>query len=176
VGRTFADDNGLDIVFGHRIVVDDRGREIARMRLPAIHPARYALYASGLLFSDTTFWTAELHRRTGRLDESNCPRYGMDFDWFFRMGAHVRRWKRLDAYLSEFTEHEGRVSRHVEEMPDIARRIRMRARRLYGIGPGRIMLLAPLFFILSRYGRFGWKGLLRPPRVSSLLRIAGTRR
>jgi hypothetical protein len=173
VGEAFKQDPKLDIVFGHRIVVDKAGREIGRMRLPPIHPGKYAIYASGLLFSDTTFWKAGLHRRTGRLDEINCKQYGMDFDWFARLGWNVKRWKRLDAYLSEFTEHEGRISKNVAEMPEIAYQIRKRVQKLAGVSPSRIMLLSPIYFILSRYGRFGWRGLLRPPRPTSLLRVAG---
>ncbi len=173
VGRVFADEPDLDIAFGHRIVVDKEGRETKRMRLPSMHPAKYALYAGGLLFSDTTFWTADVHRRTGRLDEANCPRYGNDFDWFCRLALNVRRWKRMDAFLSEFTHHEGRVSFDVPEMPDISHGIKKRVQRLAGVGPARVMLLGPIYFILSRYGRFGLRGLLRPPRPISLLRVAG---
>jgi len=173
VGEAFAEDPFLEIVFGHRVVVDLAGREVRRMRLPAIHPRRYALYASGLLFSDTTFWRADLHRRTGRLDEEGCPRYGMDFDWFCRMSLKVRRWRRLDAFLSEFVEHEGRVTGRVPEMPEIARRLRRRIQRQAGVGPARVLLLGPVYLALSRYGRFGLRGLLRPPRPASLFRVAG---
>jgi glycosyltransferase involved in cell wall biosynthesis len=173
VGETFKQDPELDIVFGHRIVVDKEGHEIERMKLPSIHPGKYALYASGLLFSDTTFWKAELHRRTGLLDEVNCGRYGMDFDWFARLGLNVKHWKRLDAYLSEFTEYEGRVSKNVLEMPEIAYQIRKRIQKLAGIGSLQVMLLSPLYFFLSRYGRFGLQGLLKPPSPISLLRVAG---
>ena len=176
VGKAFAQDPALDMVFGHRVVVDEKGQETGRMRTPAMHPRRYALYAGGLLFSDTTFWKADLHRQTGRLDEVNCPRYAMDFDWFCRLALHVKHWQRLNAYLSEFTEHEGRVSKNVAEMPDIAREIRKRVQRLAGIGPARVMLLSPLYFVFSRYGRFGWRGLLRPPRRGSLRRVAGLTR
>ena len=173
VGETFTQDPKLEIVFGHRVVVDSEGREIGRMKLPAIHPRGYALYASGLLYSDTTFWKADLHRLTGRLDEVNCSRYGMDVDWFCRLALHVTCWKRIDAHLSEFTEHENRVAWKVPEIPDIARQIRRRIQRLAGIGPMKIMLLSPIYFVLSRYGRFGWRGLLRPPSPISLLRVAG---
>ena len=173
VGETFVKNPELEIIFGHRVVVDKQGREIGRMKLPAIHPGNYALYVSGLLFSDTTFYAAELHRRTGRFDEIDCKRYGMDFDWFARLGLNIRHWKRLDAYISEFTEHEGRVSKNVVEMPEIAYQIRKRVQKLAGVSPFRIMLLSPIYFILSRYGRFGWRGLLRLPRPSSLLRVAG---
>lgn len=173
VGETFGAHSDLDIVFGHRVVVDREGREIGRMRTPAIHPRAYALFASGLLYSDTTFWKAELHRRTGQLDEILCRRYGMDFDWFGRLGLQVRRWQRLEAYLSEFIEHEDRVSRHVPEMPEIAHRIRRRLQRLAGIGPLAVMLRSPWYFCRCRYGQCGWRGLLRPPAFKSLLRIAG---
>jgi hypothetical protein len=173
VGKEFAQDPDLEIVFGHRVVVDLEGCEIGRMRLPAIHPRNYGLYASGLLFSDTTFWRPSLHRLTGRLDEVICSRYGMDFDWFCRLALHVRRWKRIDAYLSEFTEHQNRVAWNAPEIPNIARQIRKRIQQLAGIGPIKVMLLSLIYFVPSRYGRFGWRGLLRPPSPVSLLRIAG---
>ena len=176
VGETFAQNPELQIAFGHRVVVDKQGREIGRTKVPAIHPGHYAIFASGLVFWDATFWRADLHRRTGKLDEINCKRYGMDFDWFARLGLNVKYWKRLDRYLSEFTEHEGRVSKNVVEMPEIAYQIRKRIQKLAGIGPLRIMLLSPIYFILSRYGRFGWRGLLRPPSLSSLLRVSGIMR
>lgn len=173
VGMTFAEHPRLDIVFGHRIVVDAAGREIGRMKLPAIHPRNYALFAAGLLFSDTTFWRADLHRCTGNLDEITCQRYAMDFDWFARLGLRVRKWRRLDAYLSEFTEHPNRVSIDVAEMPDIAYMIRKKVQGLAGVGPLKIMLCSPAYFVFSRCGRFGWRGLLKLPRLSSLLRVAG---
>lgn len=173
VSETFKEDPRLDIVFGHRIVVDQEGREIERMKLPAVHPGKYALYASGLLFSDTTFWKADIHRRTGQLDEVNCGRYGMDFDWFARLGLNVKRWKRLDVYLGEFTEYPGRVSKNVAEMPEIAYQIRKRIQRLAGISPLRVIFWSPLYFFFSRYGRLGWRGLLKPPSAISLLRVAG---
>jgi len=173
VGETFAHNSGLDIVFGHRVVVDEEGYELGRMKTPALHPRNYALFASGLLFSDATFWTAELHRRTGQLDEANCRRYAMDVDWFARLGLQVKKWQRLDAYLSEFTEHGQRVSQNVPEMATITRQIRRRVMRLAGVGPLMVILNSPLYFILSRYGRFGWRGLLKPPWPTTILRFAG---
>lgn len=173
VGESFAADPELEVVFGHRIVVDLEGREIGRMRLPAIHPGNYALYASGHLYSDTTFWKADLHRRTGRLDEALCRRYGMDFDWFARLGLQVKCWQRLDAFLSEFTEHKDRVSTDGAAIHATAQEIRQKLQRLAGVGPLRIMLWSPWYFLLARYGHYGWRGLLTPPAPRSLLRVAG---
>jgi glycosyltransferase involved in cell wall biosynthesis len=176
VGEAFAGDPELDLVFGHRLVVDLQGVELVRLRQPALHPRHYALYASGLLFSDATFWKADLHRRTGELDEVLCRRYAMDFDWFGRLALNLGGWRRLDAYLSEFTEHEGRVTLNVPELPDIERLIRRRLHTLAGISPLRVILLSPWFFMLTRYGRFGWRGLFKPLRPWTVFRFAGLSR
>jgi glycosyltransferase involved in cell wall biosynthesis len=176
VSTAFAREPRLDLVFGHRVVTDTSGREIERQRQPAIHPKKYALYASGLLFSDATFWKASLHRRTGELDEVLCRRYSMDFDWFGRLALNLKHWRRLDAYLSDFTEHQGRVTLGVPELRDIGQQIRRRLHALAGVSPLRVILLSPWFFALSRYGRFGWRGLLYPPRLGTVFRFAGLRR
>ena len=176
VGEAFARDPDLEMVFGHRVVVDRRGCEVKRLRQPALHPRPYALYASGLLFSEATFWKAALHRRTGELDEVLCRRYAMDFDWFGRLSLNLRRWQRLDAYLGEFTEHEGRVTLDVPELPAIEQKVRRRLHALAGVSPWQVILLSPLFFVLSRYGRFGWRGLVYPPRPGTVFRFAGLRR
>ncbi len=114
-----------------------------------------------------------MHRKTGELDEVLCRRYCMDLDWFGRLSLQVKRWRRLDAYLSEFTEHEGRVTFAVPELPDIAQKVRQRLLHLAGVSPLRVILASPLFFLLCRYGRFGWRGLLHPPRPDTVLRFAG---
>ncbi len=176
VGEAFARDPDLEMVFGHRMVVDRRGCEVKRLRQPALHPRHYVLYASGLLFSEAAFWKAALHRRTGELDEILCRRYAMDFDWFGRLSLSLRRWQRLDAYLGEFTEHEGRVTLDVPELPAIEQKVRRRLHALAGVSPWQVVLLSPLFFVLSRYGRFGWRGLVYPPRPGTVFRFAGLRR
>jgi glycosyltransferase involved in cell wall biosynthesis len=173
VGEAFAAEPDLDIVFGHRVVTDKSGREIDRLRQPALHPRDYALYASGLLFSDATFWKKELHLKTGELDEVLCRRYSMDVDWFGRLSLHVKVWRRLDAFLSEFTEHEGRMTAEVPELPDIAWKIRQRLLKLAGVSPLQVILMSPWYFVITRYGRFGWRGLLTLPRPDTVFRFAG---
>jgi glycosyltransferase involved in cell wall biosynthesis len=173
VGEAFVREPDLDLLFGHRVVTDFQGREVERQRQPALHPRYFSLYAAGLLFSDATFWKKELHRKTGELDEILCRRYCMDLDWFGRLSLNVRRWRRLDAYLSEFMEREGRVTQGVPELPDIEQKIRRRLLALAGVSPFQVILLSPIFFVLSRYGRLGWRGLLYPPRPGTVFRFAG---
>jgi glycosyltransferase involved in cell wall biosynthesis len=172
-GEAFAAEPDLDILFGHRVVTGKSGRELERRRQPALHPRNYALYASGLLFSDATFWKKELHQKTGELDEVLCRRYCMDVDWFGRLSLHVKVWRRLDAYLSEFTEHEGRMTAAVPELPDIEWKIRQRLLKLAGVGALQVILMSPLYFVITRYGRFGWRGLFTLPRLDTVFRFAG---
>jgi glycosyltransferase involved in cell wall biosynthesis len=173
VAKAFAEDPGLDMVFGHRIVVDTKGTEIGREKMPAIHPLKYALYAFGLLCSDATFWRRDLHLATGELDDVRYPRYGMDFDWLCRLSLNVKHWKRIDEFLSEFTEYDGRISKNVPEMAHLGNEIRRDIRRMARVRTLQVLLYGPLYFILVRYSRFGWRGLIRPPTFRGLLRIAG---
>lgn len=172
-GELFASNPGLDIVFGNRIVVNEYGEEIARDKSVPLHPFKYALYSAGLLFSDATFWSSELHRKTGELDTVICGRYGMDYDWFFRMSIYVKRWKYVDRYLSEFTEYPGRMSKNVSEMPDIALAIRNKIIRMTGVNKLSVMIKAPFYLAFSRYKRLGIKGLFHIPEFKSILRTAG---
>jgi glycosyltransferase involved in cell wall biosynthesis len=173
VGEAFAAQPKLDVVFGHRVLVDEAGHEIGRARQPSMHPAKYALFASGLLYSDATFWTSGVHSQTGTLNQIDNARYGMDFDWFSRLALNVRRWKRIDAYLSEFSEHPGRVTFDVPEMPAIARDIRLRTLKLAAVPQWRVALASPYYLARSRYGRLGLPGLLRLPSIQSVRRVAG---
>jgi len=176
VANLFVKEKGLDILFGNRIVVDKTGKEIERQKAVPMHPFKYALYAAGLLFSDATFWSNELHKKTGKLDEELCRKYGMDFDWFFRMGINVKKWRYVNKYLSEFTEHSNRVSVNVKEMPDVAKAIRQKVFKLSGVNPLKVLLLSPCYLLYSRIKRYGIQGIFHIPSLNSILRVAGLSR
>ncbi len=173
IGAAFAEAPDLDLVFGHRVVIDLEGRELGRMRQPSIHPLKYALFASGLLYSDCTFWSAAIHQQTGSLNEAEHPTYAMDFDWFCRLALNVRRWKRVDAYIAEFTEHTARAAFNVPQMRDLARQIRLESFERASISRWRIALASPYYLLRSRFGRLGWRALTTIPSPASVLRVAG---
>jgi hypothetical protein len=47
---------------------------------------------------------------------------------------------------------------------------------LAGISPLRVILLSPWFFMLTRSGRCGWRGLFKPLRPWTVFRFAGLSR
>jgi glycosyltransferase involved in cell wall biosynthesis len=110
VAETFAKDPKLDFLYGQRIVVDDAGKEIGRKRFPDMKPLTYMLYGMRVLPTDACFWTRNMHRLTGCLDDRNFNRYAMDADWLLRMAIHIENWCCLPEFLSKFTEHDGRIS------------------------------------------------------------------
>lgn len=173
IGRTFSVYPDLDIVFGNRIVVDPEGKKIKEMKLPNLKPYKYIFYAGGILYSDTSFWKSELHKKTGELDEVLCKRYGMDYDWFGRMSLNIKKWKYIDHYLSEFTEHKNRVSVNVEEMPTVSMEIRLKLFKLAGIKKIKLLLLSPYYLSITRFRRLSYKEYYRLPSLKSILRVSG---
>lgn len=89
----------VDVVYGHRILIDERGCEIGRWVLPP-HDDRAIAFAD-FIPQETMFW-----RRTaweaagGRIDESF--RFAMDWDLILRFRAAGLRFRRLPRFLGAF--------------------------------------------------------------------------
>lgn len=175
VGRLFKQQTDLDLTFGNRIVINASGQEIRRDHLPNMSPRIFTLYAYGLLFSDVTFWSRDVHHRTGILDEKNFPHLSMDFDWMLRLSMQVKRWKYLSEYLSVFREHEQRKTQDSYKAATDARMARTRVIKEQQITKNQLVIgwIGAASYV--RLQRYGLKGLLWRPRLSTVLRILGVR-
>ena len=76
VARFFRDHPEIDLVYGHRIIIDERGQEVGRWVLPRHDPAALAL--TDYVPQETMFWRAALWnaRRTPRHRFSLCHGLG----------------------------------------------------------------------------------------------------
>jgi glycosyltransferase involved in cell wall biosynthesis len=97
---------GRDVVYGHRIVIDEHNNEVGRWVLPKHR-------ASGLLWRDyvpqeTMFWTRELHETVGGLDERF--QFAMDWDLVVRFHRAGARFERLDRFMGCFRTHAAQKS------------------------------------------------------------------
>jgi hypothetical protein len=101
VGRFFRDHPGVDIVYGHRIIVDEAGREVGRWVLPAHDPAALAL--TDYIPQETMFWRAAVWQRVGPLDTGF--HYAMDWDFVLRATRAGFRFRRLPCFLGCFRVH-----------------------------------------------------------------------
>jgi glycosyltransferase involved in cell wall biosynthesis len=125
VARYFERHPGVDVVYSHRIVIDQHDREIGRWILPK-HDWRIMAWAD-FVPQETLFWRRKIWERTGaRIDESF--RYAMDWDLLLRFrdaGANVVRVPR---FLSAFRVHDAQKTSALlelgtEEMDRIRQRV-----------------------------------------------------
>jgi glycosyltransferase involved in cell wall biosynthesis len=102
VAGIFAANPKLDVVYSHRICIDDNGREIGRWILPR-HDAG-ALRWFDYVPQETLFWRRRAWDAVGGLDEGF--HYALDWDLILRMQAKGRRFKRLPRFLGCFRVHD----------------------------------------------------------------------
>lgn len=102
VGRYFAEHPGVDVVYGHRVLVDEGGMEIGRWILPAHRDAylRFADYVP----QETLFWRRRIWERAGgRFDESF--HFAMDWDLLLRFLDAGARIVRVPRFLGAYRVH-----------------------------------------------------------------------
>jgi hypothetical protein len=101
VADYFARHPGVDVLYGHRIVVDEASREIARWFLPR-HDAD-VLRLNDFVPQETLFWRRRIWDRVGGLDTSF--KFAMDWDLLLRFDAAGARIVRVPYFLACFRVH-----------------------------------------------------------------------
>jgi glycosyltransferase involved in cell wall biosynthesis len=111
VARAFAEHPGVDVVYGHRILIDEEGRAIGRWILPAHSRSAYAF--GDFIPQETMFWRRSIWERAGgRLDESF--RFALDWDLIARFDALGARFLRLPRFMAAFRVHaQQKTSMHM---------------------------------------------------------------
>jgi glycosyltransferase involved in cell wall biosynthesis len=102
VARAFAERPDVDVVYGHRILIDENDQEIGRWVLPPHDDS--ALAWSDYVPQETLFWRRRVWERVGRgFDE----RYEIALDWelLLRFRAVRARFVRLPRFLGAFRIH-----------------------------------------------------------------------
>ena len=102
VARFFAEHPQVDVVYGHRIVINDRDEEVGRWILPPYSPE--VVIWNDYVPQETLFWRRGIWDQVGgKIDEA----YHSALDWdlllrFFRAGACFQR---LPRFLGAFRIH-----------------------------------------------------------------------
>ncbi len=116
VARFFAAHPEVDVVYGHRILIDGEDREIGRWVLPRHDETilRWADYVP----QETLFWRRRLWERAGgRLDESY--RFALDWELLLRFQAAGAKMVRLPHFLGAFRVHPAQKTS--AQMEDVGR-------------------------------------------------------
>ena len=92
----------IDVIYGHRILIDEQGMAIGRWILPPHTSLAYAW--ADFVPQETMFWRRRIWDRAGgQLDESF--RFAMDWDLISRFSSIGARFCRLPRYLAAFRVH-----------------------------------------------------------------------
>lgn len=92
----------VDVVYGHRIFIDQSQLEIGRAILPA-HDAK-ALCFAGYIPQETMFWRRRVWDTIGPIDESF--QYAMDWEFQLRAQKAGFKFARVNRFLSCFRVHD----------------------------------------------------------------------
>lgn len=132
----------IDVVYGHRVVIDELGRDIGRWVLPGHSDA--VLDWVDFIPQETLYWRRSAWLRVGaQLDESFA--FAMDWDFLLRLRETGARFSRLPRYLGGFRVHPAQKT-HAEidttglrEMARIHQRtlgrVPSRAERAFRVAP-----------------------------------------
>ncbi|MBV9122860.1 MAG: glycosyltransferase, partial [Planctomycetes bacterium] len=91
----------IDVVYGHRIVIDENDADVGRWVLPP-HDAGALLWFD-YVPQETLFWRRRIWDKIGGLDESF--QYALDWDLLLRFLAAGARFARLPRFLGAFRVH-----------------------------------------------------------------------
>jgi hypothetical protein len=102
VADYFARHPEVDVIYGHRVLIDEEDREIGRWILPPHED--YILSWADFVPQETLFWRRSLWARVGgSIDESF--RFAMDWDLLLRFRDAGARFARVPQFLGGFRVH-----------------------------------------------------------------------
>ena len=101
VGDYFRRHPDVDVIYGHRIIIDDEDREIGRWYLPQHHNG--TLQWVDLVPQETLFWRARCYRLVKGIDPSF--QFAMDWDLLLRFEEAGFKIRRLPHFLGCFRVH-----------------------------------------------------------------------
>jgi GT2 family glycosyltransferase len=101
VGDYFDANPDVDVVYGHRIIIDENGDEIGRWHLPPHDDSLLSLV--DYIPQETLFWRRSAYKKAGGVDKNF--RFAMDWDLLLKFRKAGCRIVRLPFYLAAFRVH-----------------------------------------------------------------------
>lgn len=124
VATFFMKNPNVDIVYGHRVIVDEHGDEVGRWVLPP-HDDNTLKWVD-FVPQETLFWRRRVWDKLGGFDEKF--QFALDWDFLLRAQANGFRFARLPRFLGCFRVHDVQKT---ARMNDVAERESARLREQY---------------------------------------------
>lgn len=126
VAAFFRDHPEVDVVYSHRVAIDELDRVLYYWVLPP--HSNYLMSRWDLIPQETCFWRRSAYERAGGVDPAY--RFAMDYDLFARM-MRTSRFARLDRFLGAFRIHPAsKTSSQIETVGQVEVK---RVQEKYGI-------------------------------------------
>lgn len=134
VSTYFENHPDVDVVYGHRIIIDENGQDIGRWVLPTHSDS--VLDWADFVPQETLYWRRSIWRKIGEhLDDSF--QFAMDWDFLLRLRDAGARFARVPRYLGGFRSHSRQKT--LAEMPTTGlQEIARIHQRTLGHIPGRM--------------------------------------
>lgn len=108
VARFFTENPDIDVVFGHRIIIDETGDEIGRWIVPPYN--KKVLCFCDYIPQETLFWRKRIWQKVGGfIDESY--KYALDWELLLRFQKADAKFQRLPRFLGAFRVHKHQKTR-----------------------------------------------------------------
>lgn len=103
VAAYFANHPDIDVIYGHRIIIDEDDQEVGRWFLPehSAETLRWVDYVP----QETLFWRARAWAKVGGLDEN--LHFALDWSFLIKLEKAGCKIKRLPRFLGGFRVHTG---------------------------------------------------------------------
>lgn len=131
IARFFQENRNVDVVYGHRVIIDEEDRKIGQWVLPA-NTHKYLPWAD-YLAQESVYWTRKIWNRVGGVDRSF--QFAMDWDLFLRFQRAGGRFRRLPRAIGAFRIHEAQKTSSIINDVGAREMDRLRRRELGHIPP-----------------------------------------
>lgn len=132
IAEAFERNPEVDVIYSHRIIIDERGMEIGRWCLPAHDPR--AIFWADFIPQETMFWRRRVWETVGGIDPSF--RFAMDWDFILRAHHAGFRFARINDYLGCFRVHSEQKTTAQVNIGD--EEVDMLRNRYLGFSPGHL--------------------------------------
>lgn len=158
VANYFARNPDIDVLYGHRIIIDETDREIGRW--VSTMPNNEILRHLDVVPQETLFWRRRIYDRIGGIDPSF--RFALDWDLLLRFADAGARFVRVPYFLGCFRVHAAQKtsaqisSTGSREMDQLRRRVHGRELEWKDIAP-YITMSRVESGLTSLFLRLGWR-------------------
>lgn len=103
VADQFMKSEKTDVVYGHRILINEAGKDVGKWIMPA--HSNFILSYADYIPQETMYWRVGLWKKVGgRLNETF--RFAMDWELIRRFVEANAKFKRIPAFLGQFRMHD----------------------------------------------------------------------